>query len=719
MYLGLALWAWLIWTGLGSLLGGRLAVNRQISRNLLTQLLAWLAVSFPLTVIVTRALPSLLGWPTGVAPSPGSLGLWYILLSGPFCFISGLFFPLACTWLRARQEAAGLVGRAYGLDALGMCFGGVLLQVLLLGRLDSLWLALGFGLAVLVPLVFILMGRPRRPWVLFFTLIIVAGGILAGGSRLPEASRRWQWPRRTVLAVTETPYSVWTATREAEQISFAANGLWFFSYPDPQTAEEQVHYALLQHPQPERVLLLGSGVAGLSAEILKTPTLTRVDYVELDPQLITLARQILPPEALQPFQDPRLRVVYEDGRRFIRQSGDSYDVIIMALPEPRNALLNRFYTREFFAEVKARLTPDGVFSFGLAGSETSLSPVRARYLALAAATLRQVFPEVIVLPGLTWRFFASPQPGSLSSDPEVLLSRRQARGLDLLYVREYYLRANLSAPRRAYAGHILAQAGSEINTDLKPQGLFYGLLLTGAEENGLLSQGVLWLRQAGVGKLYATLALLVLALWAWSLTTRSRGRQTTCLYSVFTMGLTVMGLEMVVLILFQLTLGYLYGQLGLLLAAFMAGLAGGSYLTGGRLARGAPAHTMALGSQGGLTLLMFTLALSLPWLLGWPYLREDGWGQLIFAVILISAGLLSGAVFAAQGELCQHHGAALSLSAGRLYAVDLLGATLGTLGMSFLIIPCFGPAQALFLSAALNASAVFLLLVTRRAVPPA
>ncbi len=399
------------------------------------------------------------------------------------------------------------------------------------------------------------------------------------------------------------------------------------------------------------------------------------------------------------------------------KAADSYDVIIMALPEPRNALLNRFYTREFFGEVKARLTPVGVFSFGLSGSETSLSPVRGRYLALAAATLRQVFPEVTVLPGLTWRFFASPQPGSLTSDPEVLLTRRQARGLELFYVREYYLRANLSAARRAYANQILAQAGPDINTDLRPQGLFYGLLLTGAEENGLLSRALLWLKQAGVGKLYAAFVLIVLALWAWSFKAGARTQQTPYLYSVFTMGLTVMGMEMVVLILFQVTLGYLYGQLSLLLAAFMAGMAGGSYLTGSRLARGAPAKRIALLGQGGLALLMLALGLSLPWLLRWPYLREDGWGQLIFAVILISAGLLSGVVFAAQAELCQQGGAALSLTAGRLYAVDLLGGTLGTLGVSFLVIPCFGPAQTLFLCAALNASAVFLLVAIRCTVP--
>ena len=392
LFLGLGLWAWLIWTGLGSLVGGRLTANYRLRQSSLLVLLIWQALSLPVTVLLTRALPTLLGWPAGVAPTPVTLGFWYITLSGPFCFLSGLFFPLTCSWLETKGEAAGLVGRAYGLDALGMALGGILLQVLLLGRLDSLWLALLIGLLISGLMIWFLLVPSGHSWLPLPILLLIIGGILAGCYWLPEASRHWQWPQRTLLTVQETPYSVWAVTREAEQLSLAANGLWYFSYPDPQTAEEQVHYALLQHPRPERVLLLGPGVAGLAAEILKTPSLTRLDYVELDPQLIDLVRRILPPEALQPFQDHRLRVFFEDARRFIRHSRDSYDVIIMALPEPKNALLNRFYTREFFAEIKARLSPQGVFSFGLAGSETSLSPMRARYLATAAATLTPGLP---------------------------------------------------------------------------------------------------------------------------------------------------------------------------------------------------------------------------------------------------------------------------------------------------------------------------------------
>lgn len=708
IFLGVGLWTWLGWTGLGSLWGGRLATKTAITRNMLAQLLVILAVALPVAILLVRAWPTLFSWPGGLAPSLGRLALAYGVCTGPLCFTSGLFFPLACRWLAGQQHVVGVVGRAYGWDALGMGGGGLLLQALLWGRWDSLWLAMGWCLATMAALAGLLLrrSRPCRPWIVGVSLAVGLGVVLAGYLALPEASRSWQWPHRTVLAVAETRYSVWTASREAEQITFTGNGLWFCSYPDPQTAEEQVHFALLQHPRPRRVLLLGGGIAGLAGEILKTPSVSSLDYVELDPDLIELGRRVLPPTAWQPFQDDRLHLIVADGRRFIRQSGNTYDVIIMALPEPRNALLNRFYTREFFQDIKARLQPQGVLSFGLSGSETGLSPARRQFLGLTAATLQAVFPAVVVQPGVTWRFFASPQPEGLTADAEILLDRRRARGLDLLYVREYYLRANLSPARLAFARQMLTLPETRINTDARPEGWFFGVLLAGLEAESLLPGVMVWLKRLGMGSLYLALALLTGVVWVWSCRHRRRGGQLPHLYSVFAMGAAIMALEMVVLILFQLTLGYLYGQLGFLLAALMVGMAAGATLTSQGLARGWSAGHVGLGCQAGLALLMAALGLSLPGVLTLPLLREDVWGQASFALILGGGGLLSGGVFAAQAEMSRQQGAALSVSAGGLYAVDLLGATLGTLGVSLLLLPCFGPGQSLLWGAAWQASAL-------------
>ena len=300
-----------------------------------------------------------------------------------------------------------------------------LLQLFLVGRYAnlSLGLAVGLGLA-LAPW---LLARPRSRAAraaLTLNLLVLAAALLFA-PRLEPLSRTWEWPGRQVIATVDSPYALLSASREAEQISFFANNLWQFTYPDPLTAEHQVQLGLLEHPEPRRVLLLGGGVAGLGAEILKTRTVTELTYVELDPYLVRLAQGLLPAVA-DLSRDPRVHLVYQDARRFIETTPERYDVILMALPEPKSAQLNRFYTREFYRLVARKLLPGGVFSFALPGAETSLSPLRAAYLAMAYHTLGQVFAEVVAFPGGQVRFFASAGPGVLVSDPEVLVRRLQA-----------------------------------------------------------------------------------------------------------------------------------------------------------------------------------------------------------------------------------------------------------------------------------------------------
>ena len=302
--------------------------------------------------------------------------LLFLLLLAPSGLVSGYFFPGAVQALSdaAPQRAAG---RAYYLETLGAALGVALLQILLVGRYGnlSLGLAVGLGLA-LAPW---LLARPRSlaaRAALTLNLLVLAAAVLFG-PRLEVASRSWEWPGRQVLATVDSPYALLSAHREAEQISFFANNLWQFTYPDPLTAEHQVQLGLLEHPQPRRVLLLGGGVGGLGAEILKTRTVTQLDYVELDPYLVRLAQNLLPAVA-DLSRDPRVHLIYQDARHFLSTTDHRYDVILMALPEPKSAQLNRFYTREFYRLVTRKLSPGGVFSFALPGSETSFSPLGPR-----------------------------------------------------------------------------------------------------------------------------------------------------------------------------------------------------------------------------------------------------------------------------------------------------------------------------------------------------
>jgi len=705
--LALGLWCWLLWTGLGSFLGGRLAARYSLGPAQLGALLFLLGWLLPGTVLLAKALPAMAPLPWGQTLPAGTILLLFLLVLAPFGLTSGLFFPWACRVLAAVSPEEA-VGRVYYREALGAALGVCVVQLFLLGRYSTLALSLACGLALA------LAARLLAPPLSLGLRLAAALGLLPLAAalflnpQLEKLSYAWQFPGREVLASVDTPYARLTVTREGEQVSFFANNLWQVTHPDPLTAEHQTQLGLLQHPRPVKVLLLGGGSPGLAPEILKTSSVATLDYVELDPQLVALGQQVLA-AALS----PKVRFIYQDARRFLTATEKRYDVILMALPGPHNAQVNRYYTREFFALVAKHLEPGGVFSFSLAGSAASLQPLRAAYLGLTYHTLREVFPEVVVFPGEQTRFFASPTPKTLVADPEILASRIAARQLKLDYVRDYYLLQDLSRPRQEYLRRILESQSPEVNTDLNPRCYFYDLALSGVQEGLPLKEILLFLKDRsllGLGSL-----LMLAALFPALLLRRRPGPLYLC--QVMTVGLGTMALEIVILILFQIQLGFLYRQLGLLIAAFMGGMALGA-AWGARVmkTRAAPEGIGGKGLrllavlQGAMASLALGLALSLPLFsrFSWP---GGEWAiQAVYSVLLALVGGLGGAVFAGSAALWVHTRPEAGAKGGILYAVDLLGATLGSLGISLVVLPVWGVAPTLYLAAALHAGAGLMLL---------
>jgi spermidine synthase len=704
--LALGLWCWLLWTGLGSLLGGWLAVRYSPGPGTLAGLLALLAWLLPGTLLLARSLPTLAPQALSQSLPPLSALILFLAILGPFCLVSGCFFPFATT-ARRTLEPLGAIGRVYALEALGAALGVCLLHFFLVGQFPALTLGIGVGFCLTL-VVWAL--APPSGWA---TRLVLGGSLLALGAflvfspALEHFSRQVQWPGRQVIASLDSPYAFLSATREAEQQSFFANRVWHFTYPDPYSAEMAVQLGLLQHPRPEKVLLLGGGGAGLIPEALKTKSITQIDYVELDPDLVRLVQQLVPEAAALPRRDPQVRLIFQDARRFLSQGTARYDVILMNLPEPGSAQLNRYYTREFFATVARRLKPDGVFSFTLTGGATSLNPLRASYLALTYHTLGQVFPSVLVFPGERVRFFASPRPDLLVRDPQILTARLAARDLNLRYVRDYYLLADLSLPRQEYVRRLLERHPPEINTDLNPKSYFYDLILTGAREGVPLQKVLLALKRLPPLWLWAALGLG----GVFGLVFLRRRPTGVYLAQVLIMGLGAMALEILFLILCQIHLGLLYRQMGLLIAAFMAGMgAGGAW--GVRLAaRGRATPALLAGCQGALALLALVLALALPVLAASADLPPDMILQGIYLVILFSAGFAGGGVFSLASSLWQQHRPGTPWRDGLFYAVDLLGATVGSLGLSLLVLPVWGLLPALYGVAVLHAWAILLLFI--------
>ena len=193
--------------------------------------------------------------------------------------------------------------------------------------------------------------------------------------------------------------------------------------------------------------------------------------------IIKMAEEYLPREELAQFSNPKVFVIFEDGRHYVKSSTEKYDVIIVNIGDPYTAQLNRFYTLEFYSEAKKIMNEGGVLSFGLGASESYVGDDLAYFLKSIYATLSKVFPDTKVIPGETAYFLASSKEGLLTYDYKLLMERARQRGIELKYVREYYLFSRMSDRLISYTETIVKDNGRiRINLDFKPASYYYKII---------------------------------------------------------------------------------------------------------------------------------------------------------------------------------------------------------------------------------------------------
>lgn len=152
-----------------------------------------------------------------------------------------------------------------------------------------------------------------------------------------------------------------------------------------------VHPAMLGHAAPRDVLIIGGGEGATLREVLAYESVRRVVMVDIDAQAVDLCRQHLRSWHRGAFDDPRANLVINDGRAFVENSEEFYDVVIIDVVDMlENGPAQRIYTREFYQYLRSRLRPGGVIV--VQGME--FSHIDFIQHAALARTLRSVFSEV-------------------------------------------------------------------------------------------------------------------------------------------------------------------------------------------------------------------------------------------------------------------------------------------------------------------------------------
>ena len=710
MSLGIMLSTWLFWTAAGSGLTSRLRLRGPNARRAVAALECLLAISLPPTVWALRTSKGFFQTVPDELVGPLPMLLASLLCLSLFCALSGALFVAAARMAETESGVSARVaaGTAYLLEAAGSALGGIAASLVLLRYFESFQIA-----AVVAVLNLCMAAVLLRPMSRKQLGAIAASAALAAiflvvyvAPSVERASQARLWRGFRLAGSRDSIYGNLTVTETGNLRSIYSNGAILANAPDEEAAEEAVDYALLENPAPKRILMIGGGINGGIAQALKHPSVERIDYVELDPALIGMARQYFPAQWAGLDSDPRVHIHYQDGRHYLKTAGGRFDAIVLDVPDPQTAQLNRFYTEEFFRSASKRLATGGLLALELRSSEETISPDLAEFLRCIYRTLQGVFPYTAIIPGETIHFFGALRPGVLTEDPGVLMARLQQRGLHTQFVSKYFIPYRMMPDRMAQIHEQLRpQASTPVNRDFTPIAYSFDVVLWSSQFKSGYSR---WFRAAAhipfrsvLGAVSIPLFLLA-ALLAF-VPARERRDCLAAAYCTAATGFTVMALQIFLLLAFQSIYGYVYHQLAILIGLCMAGIACGSWLgmRHMRLSDRAPCRRMA-DTQ-------FLLACSGPALIFAVSLLENLSGtattwlaaELILPALAALSGMLGGYQFPVAAEVYLHApGSRAKL--GRLYGIDLLGGCAGALLLSTYLIPVFGFWKTAWLIAAIN-----------------
>ena len=621
------------------------------------------------------------------------LGLVYMavisfLALAPIAILDGALFPLGCRGLRQISRNPEAAARVYLYQALGsfgaaMCFVFWLIAWLNTIELASILLILNCCSAY-----FYLSsaGQAHRLKNGIALILFLALGLFffQGNSRLHEFSSRLLWYEQELLTTRNSVYSNIAVTRKEGQYTFFANGIPYAATPQPTALiEEKVHLPMLFHGLPAKVLVIGGGAGGILSEILKHPV-KKIDYVEQDPLIINCFEQFSTPLTQYELHHDTVEIHPQEGRLFLKKTQNKYDLIMVNFPIPSTLLLNRYYTVEFFRLLAKHLANDGMVSFTLPGSETFLGQELKNLNQTLYVALKKVFPNVRILVGNENIFLGSLQADLKSMGQQVLIERLKSRDISAGLVNEWYLRYKFDQERFGpLTAEIRASSSARINNDQHPTGVMASMIylntITAPIFAGFLSVAAnipfsTWFVITGI----AVLAMIVCQ-------SQSTGKP-YIMTSIFSTGFTGMFMHITLILAFQIYYGNVYHNIGLLTAMYMLGLAGGSYLA------------MKIKKP---VLAPVEAAIVIHILLVYGFFAVEPENLFISALLIYAfcfiAGGLTGAEYPIAVRRSSQSDQYISIIAGKLYAVDLIGAFGGAIITAVILLPVLGIKNALLL----------------------
>jgi len=625
-----------------------------------------------------------------------------LLVLSAVSILQGALFTYGCRiYSQFSRQGASSVGRVYVFETVGTILGGIACTYLLIPYLNSFQAVI--GLALLNFVICIVLLAPYRQKGLFqktllavlVMLVLLSGYSLFAGQadKLHHDSIEAQWKKQHVIHYQNSQYGNICVIESEGQYSFFVDGIpgLITPIPDIPSLEEFVHLPLLAHPEPASLLILSGGAGGMINEALKHPSIEAIDYAELDPLLLDLIREFSTPLTESELNDKAVNIQHVDGRLLLKKTANKYDVIFVGIQEPSNLQANRFFTEEFFSLAEGRLNEGGILVLGLPGSLTYFSDELRNLNSCIFNTLGSVFSHIRVIPGDGRNLFLASNSGDITHiDKMQIIERLSQRGITADVIVPWHIEKKLHPGWQDWFSRFLEGGSQKINSDFAPLGVFYSIAHWNAvfapSLRGIFSQ----FERITVQVVILVFAILLLVYFIFQPRTGQFFRGGITL-SILTTGFAGMMFDLMIIFAFQSIYGYVFSWIGILVASFMAGAAGGALLITALLGR-IQNHFRAFKITE-LAIIGFSIAFPLVFLAmpTWPGGSEV---FVVFKVLFLTlsfiSGFLTGAQFPLANQLYLSERRSVSQTAGLLYAADLLGGWFGGIVGAVVLLPVLG-----------------------------
>ena len=174
--------------------------------------------------------------------------------------------------------------------------------------------------------------------------------------------------------------------------------------------EMMAHVPLFAHGRAKKVLIIGGGDGGVLRETLKHENLESVTLCEIDHGVIDLCREHFPEVSAGAFDNPRTRVVIADGTKFVAETDERFDVILVDSTDPigPGAVL---FTRQFYADCRRSLARDGLLV-----TQNGLPFLQAGELQQSIGFFREMFADSFAYLASTASYFGGPMSFGWATD---------------------------------------------------------------------------------------------------------------------------------------------------------------------------------------------------------------------------------------------------------------------------------------------------------------